>query len=330
MKIQSHIKIIGHGKATPTELLGNDYFSKLYGQSADSIYTQIGVQQRYRAKEETNTDLAVQASLIAMSRASTELEDIDCILSASATFDHVLPNRSSLLKAALDADCEHHIPCIDINTACTSFIAALDYAAMMIECKRYKRILISSSEIASKGLNPEDAHTNTLFGDAAATIIIEATTEDKGVLMSRQETYSEACFDTIIPAGGNARHPRDYPFSLDEYCFQMNGKKLLKTTIPKLKVFIEKLLRESSVSMNDIDTIIPHQASKLGLQILENLFATKDKTISILRDYGNCIAASIPLAVVVALEKEIIQPGHTILLIGTASGLGISGLVLKL
>ncbi|NBC24496.1 MAG: 3-oxoacyl-ACP synthase [Bacteroidetes bacterium] len=330
MKIQSHIKIIGHGKATPKELLDNDYFSKLYGQSAESIYAQIGVQHRYRAREETNTDLAVKSSLIAMSRASTELEDIDCILSASATFDHVLPNRSSLLKAALDVNYEHHIPCVDINTACTSFISALDYAAMMIECKRYKRILISSSEIASKGLNSEDFHTNTLFGDAAAAIIIEATTEDKGVLISRQETYSEACFDTIIPAGGNARHPKDHPFSQDEYCFQMNGKKLLKTTIPKLKVFTEKLLMESYISMQDIDTIVPHQASKLGLQILENLFGTKDKTISILRDYGNCIAASIPLALVIGLEKEIVQPGHTILLIGTAAGLGISGLVLKL
>jgi 3-oxoacyl-[acyl-carrier-protein] synthase-3 len=241
-----------------------------------------------------------------------------------------LPNRSSLLKATLDVNNEHHISCVDINTACTSFIAALDYAAMMIECKRYKRVLISSSEIASKGLNPDDAHTNTLFGDAAAAIIVEATGEDKGVIMFRQQTYSEACFDTIIPAGGNARHPKDYPYSQEEYCFEMNGKKLLKTTIPKLKVFIEKMLRESSISMHEIDTIVPHQASKLGLKILENLFGSRDKTINILKDYGNCIAASIPLALVIALEKGIIQPGYSILLIGTASGLGISGMVLKL
>jgi 3-oxoacyl-[acyl-carrier-protein] synthase-3 len=329
MKVQSQIEIIGHGKATPAERIGNDYFSKLYGQTADSIYNQVGVMQRYRASKETNTDLAVESALKALSGASIELEDIDCILSASATFDHVLPNRSSLLKAALDGNNEHHIPCVDINTACTSFITALDYAAMLIACKRYKRILISSSEIASKGLNPDDFHTNTLFGDAAAAIIIEATTKNKGVIRFQHETYSEACFDTIIPAGGNARHPKDYPYSQDEYSFEMNGKKLLKATIPKLKVFMAKLLRESSISMHDIDTIVPHQASKLGLQILENLFDTKDRTIRILEDYGNCIAASIPLALVIALEKGTIQPGHTILLIGTASGLGISGLVLK-
>lgn len=289
----------------------------------------IGVQTRYIAGTESNTEMGAKALKAALDDANFSIGDLDYLIGASGTFDHVIPNRSSLIKAAFEEAKAYDFPCVDINTVCTSFITALDYASLLIQSGSYQTIAIVTSEISSKGLDPANTETYCLFGDCATAVILTPGKEG-GLIHHQQKTYSEGARNTIIEGGGNQLHPKDHPYNPALYSFRMDGKRLLKLANQHLESFIQCFFNQSSTSLNEVDWIIPHQASKLGLRMLCSLEGVDEKkVIDQLSAYGNCIAASIPLALITSIEQGIIKEHETCFLIGTAAGMSISGLLLK-
>jgi 3-oxoacyl-[acyl-carrier-protein] synthase-3 len=329
MTLKQPFSIKGIGHFLPPTILLSSKIEQELDLPHDWLGTHLGVTQRHRANGLTCTDMAKTALDEALADAQIDITQLDYLIGASATFDHVIPNRASLIKHRYTEAAEVDFPGIDINTVCTSFISAVHYAALLLQDERVKHIGIVSSEIASNGLNPADKETYGLFGDGAAAVIL-GKSEVGGVISYKLSHYASQAMDTVILGGGNAYHPKNYPYDAELYSFKMQGNSLLKNALKVLPPFLNDLCDLAELKMEDIDTIAPHQASKNGLRMLTHLNnGDTENVINNLSTQGNCIAASIPLALYSAIKEEKLSEGNTCLLLGTAAGLSVCGMILK-
>lgn len=297
------IKLSGYGKARPKEAV------------------QFKKQTRYRMSgKETQLSLAVEAAKKALDKAGLQAEELDCIVSASAVSVQPIPCTAALIHEEIAQGTG--IPALDINTTCTSFVTAVDTLSYLIAAGRYNRVLIVSSDAASYGLNPKDKESFQLFSDGAAAFILSATNEEKGILASAQETWSEGAHATEIRGGLGGFHPKYYSEETkEEYMFDMNGKQILSLTVKKLPSFYESFMNKHELAIENIDKVVPHQASRAMPFMMQKLGIPKGKFIDKVSDYGNMVAASIPYAFCEALENEEIKEGDRVLFVGTAAGM---------
>jgi 3-oxoacyl-[acyl-carrier-protein] synthase III len=330
MKVIRPFKITGAGSSLPACVVHSADMEKELSLPPGWIAKYSGVEKRHIATTETNSQLGADALSKALAMAGLQPEDLGCLIAASATYDYPLPNKASMIKHELGWH-NTDFACIDIDTTCLSFVTALDYASRLLNDSNCRHIAIASAEIASKGLNPEHKETFSLFGDAAAAIIVSFDdTRESGLVGHSLATYSEGAEYTIIRGGGNKFFFKDHPYDATLHSFSMEGKKLLKLAMQKVPEFTEKLFCQTGSSIREVDMIIPHQASKSGLMLLDSLLDGKtDKVVNNLASYGNCIAASIPLALTEAIESGRLKRGDSCLLIGTAAGFSVGGLLFK-
>ncbi|UTW60568.1 beta-ketoacyl-ACP synthase III [bacterium SCSIO 12741] len=329
MNIQRTFSIKGVGKYLPKTSVHSHEIEDELGLPKGYIYKNVGVEVRHKARVESNSYMGEQALRAALADANMTIGDIDCLIGASATFDYIIPNRSSMIKHQFPEANSLDFPCIDINTVCTSFISALDYASFLLSTGTYKNVAIVSSERSLKGLNPDDAETFGLFGDGAAAVILNSAREG-GLIKHSWKTYSEGAKYTIIEGGGNENHPQEVPYDSSLYSFKMQGSKLLKCAMETLPRYLKDFFGKLNLSLPDVDLIVPHQASKLGLRMLASLNNGSSHNIfDHLAHHGNCIAASIPIALVTSIKNQRLKEGDTCFLLGTAAGVSIGGLLFK-
>lgn len=321
-------KISGIGAYLPENRVLSSDLEKELSLPEGWIAKYTGVTSRPIATYETNRFMAAEAIADALRDARLTLSDISCLISASATYDSPLPNNASRIKAELPGSRNLDFPCIDVDVTCLSFMAAMDYASSLVS-EDSPHVVVVSSEIASKGLNPEDIETYTLFGDAAAALVIshDASTES-GAIKYSLKTYSEGSEFTTIQGGGN-----DFPFSEIAFdpalhTFQMKGKQLLKTASRRVPEFLTAFFND--IDPEQVDWVIPHQASKAGLALFHKIgLFPEEKIIKTLSEMGNCIAASIPYGLVTAIKSGKLKRGDFCLLIGTSAGFSIGAMLLK-
>jgi len=305
------LKIVGCGSAIPKQTVA------------------FGDQTRYRLEEgQTLLDLAEVAIHKALEDAELEISDIDCIIGGMATPLQGIPCNAALIheRVALGMD----IPAMDINTSCTSFITALDMAAYITAAGRCRNILIVSGDTASAALNPNQRESYELFSDAATAFIVSGHDGDSGVLYAAQKTWSEGAHDTEI-RGGCGLLPvfRFCEENKEDYYFDMKGPKVLKLCAKKLPGFLTECLEKAQLTLDDIDIVVPHQASKALNVIMPRLGLEPDKYINQVKEYGNMISASVPFALCDAIHRGKIIRGNVVMLFGTAAGLTSNLLILK-
>lgn len=293
---------------------------KGYGMSLPKETVHFGDQTRYRiTKDETQLSLAVAASRNALKKANLSIEEVDCIVAASAVGIQPIPCTAALIHEQIAQGLD--IPAMDINTTCTSFVTALDTISYLIEARRYQTVLIVSSETGSLGLNPNQKESYELFSDGAAAFIL-GYSKDKGILYSMQRTWSEGAHATEIRGGLTHFHPNQYTdVTKEEYMFDMSGPQILSLTIKKLPKMFMEFLEKGKISKEAVDYVIPHQASKAMPLLMKKLGFLSEQYINLVDDYGNMVSASIPVALCKALDTGKVKSGETILMIGTAAGL---------
>ena len=303
---------------------------KGYGIELPKNTVELKGQVRYRISEgESQISLAVSACEKALKNANITINDIDCIVSASAVGIQPIPCTAALIHEKIAKGTS--IPALDINTTCTSFITALDTMSYLVEAGRYERVLIVSCDVASKALNPKQKESFQLFSDGAAAFVIEKTEKEIGVIDAIQKTWSEGAHSTEIRGGLSNFHPKNYSeMTKEEYMFDMNGKTVVTLLISKIPELMKNFLKNNGMKVSDIDMTVPHQASVAMPLIMQKLGIEKDKFLDEVKEFGNMVSASVPITLVHGLENGRIKSGNTILLIGTAAGLTTNMMLIKL
>ena len=180
-------------------------------------------------------------------------------------------------------------------------------------------------------MNTKNWETTTLFGDGAAAAIVQYDEESKSLFIRGiQKTYSVGTYHTWIQGGGNQYFFKDNPYDEKLHSFKMDGKKLLRLAKEKIPHFVEDLFRDLDINIEEVDVIVPHQASKFGMKIFDSLYTFKKGQVKTsLALYGNCIAASIPITLSDCIDSGEVKRGDLCLLIGTSAGFSIGGILFK-
>ena len=312
-EVKRHVEIAGYGVCLPKNTV------------------QFKDQTRYRVveNEETQLDLAEAAIQAALENANLSIKDIDCLVSASAVGVQPIPCTAALIHERVAKGLS--IPAMDINTTCTSFISALSTMSHLIEAGEYHRVLIVSSEVGSLGLNPKQKESYELFGDGAAAFIFQASNRDKGVIASLQCTWSEGAHDTEIRGGLTSYQPKEYSEETKtNFMFDMKGKKILLLSARVIPEMFQEFQEKSGISKDAVDYIIPHQASRALPLVMDKLGVSKDKYLNIVSEYGNMVSVAVPFGLAYALDHGYVKEGDTIFLMGTAAGMTVNMLALKL
>ena len=312
-EVKRHVEIAGYGVCLPKNTV------------------QFKDHTRYRVveNEETQLDLAEAAIQAALENANLSMKDIDCLVSASAVGVQPIPCTAALIHERVAKGLS--IPAMDINTTCTSFISALSTMSYLIEAGEYHRVLIVSSEVGSLGLNPKQKESYELFSDGAAAFIFQSSDKDKGVIASLQRTWSEGAHDTEIRGGLTSYQPKEYSEETKtNFMFDMKGKKILLLSARVIPEMFQEFQEKSGISKDAVDYIIPHQASRALPLVMDKLGVSKDKYLNIVSEYGNMVSVAVPFGLAYALDHGYVKEGDTIFLMGTAAGMTVNMLALKL
>ena len=301
-----------------------------YGVELPKNTVNFKEQIRYRISgEEKQISLAVTACQKALKNANITINDIDCIVSASAVGIQPIPCMAALIHEKIAKGTS--IPALDINTTCTSFMTTLDTMSYLLEAGRYKRILIVSADVPSKALNPNQKESYELFSDGAVAYLIEKTDKEVGVIDAMQKTWSEGAHSTEIRGGLSHFHPENYSESTkEEFMFDMNGKTILSLCMKVVPKMLKEFLENNNMKISDIDMVVPHQASVAMPIIMDKMGIPKNKYINEVKEFGNMVSASVPITLAHALEKQKIKNNDIILLVGTAAGLTTNMMLIKI
>lgn len=308
-----NIKIVGYGAYLPQNV------------------EVIDGEKRYRCNgTETQLDLAVKAAKKAMENAKLTIEDIDCIVSASAVIMQPIPCNAALIHEQIAKGT--NIPAMDINTTCTSFITALDTISYLVDAGRYHNVLIVSSDVASEGLNEKQKESYKLFSDGGCAFIIsKSDSEEQGIVGSIIHTYSEGVHATEIRGGGTLKTALKYKEEeKDDYLFDMKGKSILGLCLKKLPEVYKEFKDKYHISIDDVDLLVPHQASRALSFMMKMIGIPEEKYVNQVNEYGNMVSVSVPFMLCDLLEKGKLKEGNQVLLCGTAAGLTCNFLLLKL
>ncbi len=310
-----YARIAGTGSYLPEKIMTNADLEQLIDTTADWIVERTGVEQRHiAAPNETTCDMAEHAARRALEAAGLEPSAIDLIVLGTTTPDHVFPSVATQLQ--------HRLGCyggaaFDVQAVCTGFIYALDIAQRFIATGAAQRALVIGADTFTRIINWEDRGTCILFGDGAGALVLEAA-DAPGIIDSRlgaDGRYKELLW---VPAGVSS----GYEQTRQNAAFvEMRGSEVFKVAVTKMKDIAENILSANHMTAADIDWLIPHQANRRILSAMaKRLGLPEQRMVDCVRTHGNTSAASVPLALDVAVRDGRIQRGHTVLLEGFGGG----------
>ncbi len=324
--VTSAVKIIATGIALPPDRISSSSLDIKLGKPPGYVEKRSGIAWRYHASDDASqAELAAQALHNALRAGSLAPSSVDLLICASAIAVQALPcSAIHILKAAA---MPAGVAGFDINSSCVSFISALEVAAGLLNSGAYRRIAIVSADLASRGIDWAHEESSLIFGDGAACAIVERGDGTCGILASLIEMYPDGSDLCEIRAGGTRRNPRA-GISDADFLFHMQGKPLFRYASSLIDDYFARLLAKSGLRLNEIATVVPHQASHLSLEHMRRrLNVPESVLIDVYRHYGNQVAASIPTALHEAIIGGRLIPGQPAMLIGTAAGVTLAGLV---
>lgn len=307
-------RIVGTGSYLPGLPVTND---DLVARGIDTsdvwINDRTGIRARHFASEgQSSSDLALIASRRALEAAGAQAEQIDLVVLATSTPDYVFPSTATLLQNKLGI--ANGSAAFDMQAVCTGFVYALATADKFIRSGSHRRALVVGTEVFSRILDWNDRGTCVLFGDGAGAVVLEAA-ESPGVLAS--VLHADGRYSDILSVPGNvcAGEIVGSPF------LKMDGQAVFKFAVRVLGDVAFETANQAGIPIDDIDWVIPHQANIRIIQATaRRLSLPMEKFIVTVDAHGNTSAASIPLALDVALRDGRIKPGHKVLLEGVGGG----------
>lgn len=316
-------RIISTGSFLPKKILTNDDLAKVVETSDDWIKQRVGISSRRVVENESTTDLAFNAAQNAINAVQLDKKKIGLIIVATGTPDYLMPSTACLLQGRLGIA---SIPAFDISAACGGFVYALDIARKYIETNSVEYALVVGAERLSRVMDWSDRSTCVLFGDGAGAVIL-GKDENFGILSSVIHSSGKDCELLNVP---NSLPKSLYKNDSDQAKLQMQGNKVFKKAVSALSSLVDELLKQSNLTKESIDWLVPHQANLRILQATaKKLGLSMDQVIVTLAEHGNTSAASIPLALDQGVKNGQIKKEQMLLLEAFGAGFVWGGMVLS-
>ena len=322
-------RVAGTGSYLPEQRLSNqDLVERLAKSGLETsdewITTRSGISARhFAAANELTSDLAVKAAQAALASAGMTSEDLDLIILATSTPDHLggFPSTACVVQDKLGA----HTACaaFDVQAVCAGFTYALAIADAFIRSGSYKKVLVIGAETFSRILDFNDRATCVLFGDGAGAVILEASTEP-GILSTALHADGSQRDILCVPGRAGNGEVHGSPF------MTMDGPAVFKLAVKVLEQVAHEVLEKANLKPEQIDWLVPHQAN---IRIMEGtakkMGMSMDKVIVTVHEHGNTSAASIPLALDAGVRSGQIKRGQHLLLEGVGGGFAWGAVALK-
>ncbi|BES65805.1 ketoacyl-ACP synthase III [Gottschalkiaceae bacterium SANA] len=311
-----YTEILGIGAYAPKAVMTNFDLEKLVETSDEWIQSRTGIANRHVSEGENTSDLALKAAIAALKDASMEAEDLDMILLATTSPDHLSPSTAGLVQKKIGAK---NAVAMDISAGCTGFVYGLDLAKNLIASGSYQKILVIGAEVLSKHLDWTDRNTCILFGDGAGAAVV-AKSERNGLQDTKIYTDGDLNDLIVIPT-----IPVKNPMGetkADYEALSMKGQDVFKFATKVVAKSLKEMMKKHDLTNDDIRWVVPHQANKRIFDFAASkLKMDPEKFYLNLNEYGNTSAASIPLALSEMNQKGLLAKGDKILLVGFGAGL---------
>lgn len=313
--------IAGTGSYVPEKVLTNFDLEKMVDTSDEWIVTRTGIRERHiAAPEQATSDLATEAGRAALEMAGVDAADLDLVIVATLTPDHYFPSTAGFVQRNLGAV---RAAAFDMEAACTGFIYALTVGDLFIKSGKYQKVLVIGAEVLSKFLDWEDRDTCVLFGDGAgAALLVPGDDTGKGIISTHIHSDPSMAELLYTPAGVSRMPITKEAIDLKLNTVKMRGNEVFKVAVKRLSEIVVEVMEANGLVEEDIDFLVPHQAN---LRIIEatarKLKLPMERVIVTVDIHGNTSAASVPLALDMAVRSKRIKEGDQILLEAFGGGL---------
>lgn len=317
------IKVVGTGLYAPAQIETAEQLSERIGRSAEWIRNRTGVGERRISTESLDA-----MSAIAGKQALGDGPPPDLILNTSATPIQLIPDTSVYVQAALGLE---GIPSYSVHATCLSFLVGLHTAAAFLTTGAYKRILIVSAERGTPFRDLEEPESAALLGDGAGAAVVEATPEgeDSALLDFQMSTWPAGRDMAEFRGGGIRTEPWMPAHDPANFKFRMKGTRIYRLAKGKLLELLVPMLDRSGLTAQTVDWVVPHQMSGPGIEAFMETGFRRDAVINLVGRYGNCIAASLPMALHAMATDPTTRRGQTVLLAGTGAGVSVAAALLR-
>ena len=313
--------IRGIGAYYPERILTNADLEKMVDTSDEWIKTRTGIRERRIASPDTaSSDLALKASEQALAQAGWTAKDIDIIMVATVTPDHLFPSCACTLQGKLGAE---NAAAFDLSAACTGFIYGMKLAQAMVLSQQARRILLVGVETLSRITDYTDRSTCILFGDAAGAVVIEGVEEPNRGILSVVIGSDGDQGDLLFMPGGGSLNPATHE-TVDKrlHYLKMAGNEVFKIAVRGMESIARKAISEAGFTPGDIDLFIPHQANIRIIDATAKRLQMPPEKVAVTIDrFGNTSASSVPLALTEAIKEGRVKNGTILGMVAFGGGL---------
>jgi 3-oxoacyl-[acyl-carrier-protein] synthase-3 len=329
--------IISTGRFVPDHHVTNDDLAQILDTSDEWIRQRTGIEARYWVKEGDDvgtSDLALEASKIALDKAGWQPTDLDLIVFATMTSDTYIPGCGVLLQHKLGAK---KVPALDIRQQCTGFLHGLELCDAYVRSGKARKILMVGAETQSRflELTTQNRDIAVIFADGAGAVCIEAQETDEEIGILASVFHADGKYAGVLRAGIPTQKSGPVMnaevLAKKEYFPYMDGGTVFKLAVTLLPKLAAELLEKAGIQMGDLDMVVPHQANlRINEAFRERMKIPAEKVYNNIQQYGNTTGATIPIALDELMEKKMLKSGDNVMFIGLGAGLTWGGVIYRL
>jgi len=319
---ERYAKLTGWGKYVPERVLTNADLEKMVDTSDEWITSRTGIKERrIRAKGENSSDFSVNSARPALEMAGLKPEELDLIIVACNSPDYIVPGTATIVQHKLGAKCG----AFQISSGCSGWVYALVTATQFITSGTMNNVLVIGTDLVSYGVDYTDRNTCILFGDGSAAVVLQASDQPAGVITCELGSDGSGAQHLYVPAAGTVTPVFENieQIGKERLSFlRMNGPEVFKFATRTVSSSLKRVIDQAGLLPDDITLFIPHQANARIIETAARLMRQPiEKFYMNLQKYGNTSAASVPLALVEAIEEGRCKPGDKIAMCAFGAGL---------
>jgi 3-oxoacyl-[acyl-carrier-protein] synthase-3 len=308
-------RIVGTGSYLPPRIITNSELENSLDTTDEWIISRTGIKERRIVEDQNTCDLALEASINALEMAELKASEIDLIILATTTPDKIFPATATTLQDRIGASC----PAFDIQAVCAGFVFALTTAQQYIENGVAENILVVGSETMSKIVDWNDRSTAVLFGDGAGAVVVS---HDNTTGIKHAKLCSDGKYLSSLHVNNNGIN--------ETGTIEMMGNEVYRIAVNRLSDLAEETLKDCNMTSDDLSWMVPHQANiRIISAVAKRIKLPMSKVILTIEKHGNTSAASIPLALDVAVRDGRIKKGDNLLFEGIGGGFSWGSLLVE-